>query len=270
MEVDAGAGRRRDPDHEVARRGGHLHREPHEVVHRQHLERSAADAEQARQQAGAEHRAEPGAHAGRPVLHVAVEAGVVVGAFELEAHRQRVDSGLGGDLHVELAQGHQRRVRQGQPEDQLEDGLGYETDETGADDRAADGGHGEEEPDAHVAEPRPEIGGGRAARRGDDGDDAGAHRVAQVDAVEHGEDRHEHDAAAEAEDRADGARHRRGGEDGDDEEPRLHLQPTRNGGGSPPPWCITLIALPHNRSISRHASTRYQLRKKPMLAMKPA
>src|SRR5437867_2013156 len=60
----------------------------------------------------------------------------------------------------------------------------------------ADGGHGEEEPDAHVAEPRPEIGGGRAARRGDDGDDAGAHRVAQVDAVEHGEDRYEHDAAA--------------------------------------------------------------------------
>jgi len=54
-----------------------------------------------------------------------------------EAHRQRVDSGLGGDLHVELAKGHQRRVRQGQPEDQLEDGLGYETDETGADDRAA-------------------------------------------------------------------------------------------------------------------------------------
>src|SRR5207245_514790 len=134
----------------------------------------------------------------------------------------------------------------------------------------ADGGHGEEEPDAHVAEPRPEIGGGRAARRGDDGDDAGAHRVAQVDAVEHREDRHEHDAAAEAEDRADRPRPHRGGEDGGEEEPLLHLQPTRNGGGSPPPWCITLIAPPRNRSISRHASTRYQLRKKPMLAMKPA
>src|SRR5439155_4306292 len=134
----------------------------------------------------------------------------------------------------------------------------------------ADGGHGEEEPDAHVAEPRPEIGGGRAARRGDDGDDAGAHRVAQVDAVEHGEDRYEHDAAAEAEDRADRPCHDRGGEDGGEEEPRLHLQSTRNGGGSPPPWCVTLIALPRNRSISRQASTRYQLRKKPMLAMKPA
>ena len=131
---------------------------------------------------------------------------VVVRAFQPEARRHRVAPDIVRELHVELPDRRVRGVAQREAQDELQPPDRDDTRQEGARDRAGNRRHDQEQPDPHVAEPRPEVRCGGAARRGDDRDDAGPHRVVDVDAVEHGEDRDQQDAAAQPQDRAHHAR----------------------------------------------------------------
>ena len=75
VEIDAGAGRGGDADHEIAGGGGDFERQAHGAVHGQDLHRAGADAQQAGKNAGNVHQAE----AGRDVAHVVFDWPASVG-----------------------------------------------------------------------------------------------------------------------------------------------------------------------------------------------
>ena len=88
---DAGARRRGDADHEVARRRRHLERQPHRLIHRQHLDDSRSDAEQRRENPGDEHEAEAGRHVAHGVRLLAV--GGRIGRVQSKPRRPLVRCG---------------------------------------------------------------------------------------------------------------------------------------------------------------------------------
>ena len=90
---DPGAGRGGDPDHEVARGRGDLHRELHPHVEREHLQRPAPDAKEARDQAGRVHDGEPQGRTRRLIVDPRLQRLVVVFPAQLQPLADRV----GGD-----------------------------------------------------------------------------------------------------------------------------------------------------------------------------
>src|SRR5262249_37901003 len=184
-------------DHEIARRARHLHRQVHRQVHRRPLQRPAADAQQPGDHAGHEHEPERRDDAGYLVAHLAAQRGVVVRAIEVEARRESTLGKLGGHVEGPLPEHHDAGVGQDRPEDEVEGAAGDQAGDVGPGDRGGRRGHRQEEANPQGLDLLTDVGRGGAAGRGDDGDDAGADRIVDVDAEEQGQHRDDDDPAPE-------------------------------------------------------------------------
>src|SRR5581483_8308120 len=183
FQVDEGAGQPGDTDHEVTGGGGDLDRQVHGQVHGRDLEAAAADAEEARHGAGADHQPEAEPRPAGDVAPLPAEGGVVEASGQAEAAAGGVlgrFQAVGGP--AALAEHDDPRPAEDAGEDQVEGADGQDAVEPGAEQRPGGGRHAEEDADADVGQTVPYVRRGRPAGGGDDGHDADGDGVADVDA----------------------------------------------------------------------------------------